>query len=166
MKFVKDEQRGQKRIEKALKEVQKHKHVAVGILQDEQRDDGFSMIELAMVHEFGSNDGHIPQRSYIRSTCDAKRKEHIALIGKLHGKIIDGKLNARQALDQLGEVVSKDMVQTINNRITPDIADSTKAAKIRSLKKQKKKLSGVGFTPLVESGQLKGAITHEVRHRF
>ena len=34
-------------------------HVAVGILQDKKREDGFSMVDLAIVHEYGSKDGHI-----------------------------------------------------------------------------------------------------------
>ena len=163
MKYVKDDKREQQRIEKVLQKMARAPHVAVGILQDEAVADNFSMVDLALVHEFGSKDGHIPQRSFIRSTCDAKRNEHIKLSDILQSKIIEGKLNPRQALGQLGEVVEKDMVQTINHGIEPGLADSTKKAKIRSLKKQKKKLTGVGFKPLIESGRLKGSIKHEVR---
>jgi hypothetical protein len=54
MRYVKDDKREQKRLEKILKKTTKHNHVAVGILQDEQREDGFSMVDLAMVHEYGS----------------------------------------------------------------------------------------------------------------
>jgi hypothetical protein len=162
MKFIKDDKREQRRLEKLLRKTEKHSHVAVGILQDEDHD-GFSMIDLAMVHEYGSRKRKIPERSFIRSTCDAKRKEHVDLIRKFQWQILLGRITAKQALTQLGEVVEKDMVQTINNGIQPDIAESTKKAKIRSLKKQRKKLSGIGFKPLIESGNLKGSITHEIR---
>lgn len=163
MRYVKDDKGEQKRIEKLLRKMSNAPHVAVGILQDEAVADNFSMVDLALVHEFGSKDGHIPQRSFIRATCDAKRNEHIKLADILQSKIIDGSLSIRQALGQLGEVAEKDMVQAINNGLKPDIADSTKKAKIRSLKKQKKKLTGVGFKPLIESGRLKGSIKHEIR---
>lgn len=163
MKFLKDDKREQRKLEALLKKTQKHSHVAVGILQDETHDEHFSMVDLAMVHEYGSSDGRIPQRSFIRSTCDAKRKEHLKIMQKLQSKIVKGSITTHQALTQLGEVISKDMVQAINNGIEPDLAESTKKAKIRSLKKQKKELSGIGFKPLIESGDLKGHITHEVR---
>ncbi len=163
MKYVKEDKREQRRLEALLKKMQKHSHVAVGILQDENHDEHISMVDLAMVHEFGSSDGRIPQRSFIRSTCDAKRKEHLKIMQKLQSKIVKGTITTHQALTQLGEVISKDMVQAINNGIKPDLADSTEKAKLRSLKKQKKELSGIGFKPLIESGDLKGHITHEVR---
>src|SRR4030095_5007045 len=101
MKYLKDDKREQRRLEKLLQKMAKAPHVAVGILQDEKRDDGFSMVDLATVHEFGSKDGRIPQRSFIRRTCDLKRHEHLKLINTLQGKIIDGKLTMPQALTQL-----------------------------------------------------------------
>ncbi len=163
MKYLKDDKREQKRLEKTLRKMLKSPHVAVGILQDESHDGNFSMVDLAMVHEYGSRDGRIPQRSFIRTTCDAKRQKHLKIIQKLQSKVLSGSITTNQALMQLGEVVSKDMVQAINKGIKPDLAESTKKAKIRSLKKQKKKLSGIGFKPLIETGDLKGHITHEVR---
>jgi hypothetical protein len=150
MRYVKDDKREQRRLEKRLKKVEQGPHVAVGILQDEKRDDGFSMVDLALVHEYGSRNGRIPQRSFIRSTCDAKRKAHASLIGRLQRKYIDGKLTMKQALTQLGEVVAKDMVLAINRGIDPELADST----IRRKKSSK---------PLIDTGRLKGSITHEVR---
>lgn len=163
MRHIKDNKDAQRRLEKVVTAANRPMHVAVGILQDEKRDDGFSMVDLAMVHEYGSKDGHIPERSFIRSTCDAKRKEHIRLLRVLSKKVLDGRLTKKQALLQFGEMVKSDMVQAINNGIKPDLAESTKKAKIRSLKKQRKKLSGIGFKPLIESGDLKGHITHEIR---
>ncbi len=150
MKFIKDDKREQKRIEKLLRKTQKQNHVAVGILQDEPHDERFSMMDLAMVHEYGSRDGQIPARSFIRSTCDAKRKDHLDLVRKLQWHIILGRINAKQALTQLGEVVSKDMVQAINDGIEPAIKPET----IKRKKSSK---------PLIDTGRLKGSITHEIR---
>jgi phage gpG-like protein len=133
-----------------LRKAEKQTHVAVGILQDEQRPEGFSMVDLAAVHEYGSNDLRIPARSFIRSTCDAKGKEHLELIRKLQWKIIGRHITAKQALVQLGEVVSKDMVQTINAGIEPELKEVT-------IKRKK------SSRPLIDTGRLKAAITHEVR---
>jgi phage gpG-like protein len=150
MKYLKDDKRVQQRLEKLIAKMSSRPHVAVGILQDEKVDDRFSMIDLAIVHEYGSKNGHIPQRSFIRSTCDAQRNEHFRLIDVLQSKIIQGKLALYQALGQLGEVVTKDIVQTINSGIAPDF----KSATIKRKKSSK---------PLIDTGRLKGSITHEVR---
>jgi hypothetical protein len=125
-------------------------HVAVGVLQDEKVGPNFSMVDLAIVHEYGSKDGRIDSRSFIRSTCDAKRGDHIKLASQLQDKIIDGKLNVKKALTQFGEVVSKDMVQTINRGDFKELSKKTKKRKKSS-------------KPLIDTGRLKGSITHEVR---
>lgn len=150
MKFLKDDKREQKRLEKLIRKAQQRQHVAVGILQDEQREDGFSLVDLAMVHEYGSRAQNIPARSFIRSTCDAKRKEHLQLIRKFQWKILLGRITARHALIQLGEVVAKDMVQSINDGIEPTIKRATINRKGSS-------------KPLIDTGRLKGSITHEIR---
>jgi phage gpG-like protein len=150
MKHIKDDKREQKRLEKLFHKMSKFPHVAVGILQDEPITNRFSMVDLATVHEFGSKDGRIPQRSFIRSTCDRKRHEHIKLTAELHSKIIEGKLTIKQALLRLGEVVSKDMVEAINHGIEPKLKEATIKRK-RSSK------------PLIDTGHLKGSVTHEVR---
>ncbi|HXW52497.1 MAG TPA: hypothetical protein VEL47_00200 [Myxococcota bacterium] len=66
------------------------------------------------------------------------------------GKILDGTLNVRRALTQLGEVVSKDIVQTINRGIAPELKPATVRRKGSS-------------KALIDTGRLKGSITHEVR---
>jgi hypothetical protein len=150
MKYIKDDKHLQNRIEKAIKATQSAAYVAVGVLQDEKREDGFSMVDLAMVHEYGSKDGHIPQRSFIRSPCDAKRKVHIRLLQVLSKKVLDGKLTKKQALLQFGEVVKSDMVQNINDGIGPILKPQT----IKRKKSSK---------PLIDKGILKGAIQQEIR---
>jgi phage gpG-like protein len=150
MKNLKDDKRIQQRLEKTLAKMAKAPHVAVGILQDKKIDEKFSMVDLATVHEYGSRDGRIPQRSFMRSTCDAQQKKHNTLIQKLQSKVIAGVLSIKQALGQLGEVVAKDMVQTINRGITPEL-------KLATVKRKGSSKS------LIDTGRLKGSITHEVR---
>ena len=135
---------------KALAKLKQRPHVAIGILQDQKIDEKFSIVDLALVHEYGSKNGHIPQRSFIRSTCDAKQKKHFQLIKTLQGKIIDGVLSIKQALSTLGEVVAKDMVETINHGISPVLKPATVKRKGSS-------------KALIDTGRLKGSITHDVR---
>lgn len=151
MKYVKDDQREQKRLEKVLKKLTKGPHVAVGIMQDSPVSEKFTMLDLATVHEFGSKDGRIPQRSFMRSTCDEKKAKHAGLITKIQGKVIDGVLSIKQALSQIGEVVSKDMVQTINRGLEPEL-------KLATIKRKKG-----SSKPLIDTGRLKGSITYQVR---
>ena len=150
MKFINDDKREQRKLEAILRRTKKHEHVAVGILQDEPHDEQFSMLDLAMVHEYGSPKQNIPARSFIRATCDAKRKEHVELIRKFQHKILRGHITARQALTQIGEVVAKDMVAAINEGIEPSLELATIKRKGSS-------------KPLIDTGRLKGAITHGIR---
>jgi hypothetical protein len=150
MKYIKDDKRGQLHLEKAIAKMALKPHVAVGILQDKPVTKEFSMIDLAIVHEYGSKDGRIPKRSFMRSTCDTKCKEHGDLILKLQEKYIAGKLSLKKALMQLGEIVSKHMVQAINQGIEPELALAT----VRRKKSSK---------ALIHHGHLKGSIKPEVR---
>ncbi len=150
MKNIKDDKREQIKLEKRLRKMQKSPHVAVGILQDKPVSKELTMVDLATVHEYGSKDGRIPKRSFMRKTFDTRRKRYIQFIAKLQNRYINGKLTMHQALTQLGEIVSKDIVATINRGIKPKL----KPATIKRKKSSK---------PLINHGVLKGEITHQVR---
>jgi len=150
MKYVKDDKREQIKFEKRLRQLQKSPHVAIGILQDEPVATSFSMVDLATVHEFGSADGRIPQRSFFRSTLQRQKQKHLRLIAQLQKLYIVGKLSLKQALTQLGETVRGDIVETISHGVDPKLASS---------KVKRKKSSQT----LIDTGRLKGSITHQVR---
>jgi phage gpG-like protein len=152
MRYVKDDKKKFIALKQTIAKMALGPHVAVGVLQDNKVNDEFSMVDLAIVHEFGSKDGRIPARSFMSSTCDAKQKYHSDIMAKLQDKYISGKLTIKKALMQLGEIVSKNMVQTINQGVEPGLAEST-------IQRRKKKSS----KPLIDTGRLKGSITHEVR---
>jgi phage gpG-like protein len=153
MKYVKDDKIKFMKLKKAVARMALGPHVVVGVLEDEQVTDEFSMVDLAIVHEFGSNNGRIKSRSFMRSTCDKKQKEHASIMAKLQSKYILGQLNIKKALSQLGEIVSKNMVQTINDGLEPVLAEST----LKNRKKNK------DCTPLIDTGRLKGSLTYNVR---
>jgi len=124
--------------------------VAVGVLQYEPVAKGFSLVDVATVHEFGSADGRIPQRSFFRSTLQSQKQKHLKLIAQLQKLYIVGKLSLKQVLSQLGEVIRGDIVETISHGVDPKIAANTIKRKQSS-------------QPLIDTGRLKGSITHQVR---
>lgn len=111
--------------------------------------DGITMAELAMVHEFGSRDGHIPQRSFLRSTVDENERRYVAAMKKELAKIPSGKATVRGALRQTGERMRSDVIDKIRRGIPPPNAPSTIARKGSS-------------TPLIDTGQLLQSITVKV----
>lgn len=139
-------------------------HVAVGIqgadatktIKDENGE--ILQVVLAGVHEFGREDGSIPERSYIRATVDAKREEYRTLQKRMIGLVVSGKLKPERALKLLGEKVVSDMRRTMDAGLKPDLAESTKRRRLQG------DGSGV-FKPLVDTGQLKNSITYAVRER-
>lgn len=127
--------------------------VRVGVLDDAPKREGDggtgsqSLLEVAAQHEFGA--GRIPQRSFIRGTVEAKGAEIADLQVSLAGRVLKGKLDPDQALEQLGAKVVG-MVQT---RIAAGIAPALHPDTI-----EKKGSS----TPLIDTGQLRSSITYRV----
>lgn len=133
-------------------------HVVVGVLSDkknQRKGEPITNAVLGFIHEFGTEDGHVPERSFIRSTIDSNRAKYAAFIRRLARLVLLGQLSEADALNMIGLKVQGDVVRTINAGIPPPLAQST----IRS-----KTVNGkAGTTPLINTGQLKSAITYEVR---
>jgi len=115
-----------------------------------------TVVDLAVVHEFGKvihkKDGTeivIPQRSFIRATIDEYAPKLQRTASALGQGVLIGKFQTRQALELLGQQGVGLIKQRIADGIPPPNADSTKARKGSS-------------TPLVDTGQLRGSITHRV----
>jgi hypothetical protein len=125
--------------------------VRVGILADapKRTDDGggpMTLLEIAAIHEFGAPEANIPQRSFIRGPIDAN-------IGRIHDaqrtaarQIIGRKVDGKTAVARLGALGQGICQQAISQGIAPPNADATIARKGSS-------------TPLVDTGQLRSAIT-------
>ncbi len=117
--------------------------VVVGVLGSA----GESEVQIAAVHEFGSQDGHIPQRSYLRSTIDDRRSE---ILDSLELQL--KKADAAVAAGRVGMQVVSMVRERIRGRISPALKPST----------IKRKGSDV---PLIDTGRLLQSITSEVRTR-
>ena len=151
-KHVTDIDRGFKAMRSRYRRWMRGPNVTVGIQGTEastSRGPGFNQASLAAVHEFGSADGTIPQRSFIRGTVDREK----SLINKMltdAGKksTLDGDLRTR--LGVVGSRVVSEMVRTIDQSI--DIKPNKPATAARK----------GSSTPLIHLGTLKGAITFKV----
>ncbi len=106
---------------------------------------------IGMVHEFGSTDGTIPERSFLRSTFDANRAKYDALLERLTRKQLRGGINYEASLFRVGETARGDVIKRIKSKeITQGLAPSTIARKGSD-------------TALVDTGALVGSIVSKVR---
>lgn len=149
--------------------VKTEQRVKIGVLEDksgEETEDGISMIEMFAIHEFGSPEANIPERSSLRSTVNGKHDE----IGEAIDQIVGGEVKrllegdsvsesqaeaaARRALGKLGAKVVSMVKATIRARETEGPEDQeNKPATIA------RKGSDL---PLVDTGQLINALTWSV----
>ena len=131
--------------------------VKVGVLSDTApRDDGADMILIAAANEFGTADGHIPARPFIRGAFDDKQRELSNTADRLWNLILSGKMNVERALRLLGEEHQGQVQEYIRALDTPPNAEST----IR----QKSTSAGVGNSPLEDEGRLRNSIRYEVEN--
>ncbi len=106
-----------------------------------------SNVALASIHEFGAPLAGIPERSFVRSTFDAKNKTWTRLIASLAKKIYGATPQGPQrVLGLVGEKAKSDMQNTINRGIAPPLKQETIDRKGSS-------------KPLIDTGQLKQSIT-------
>lgn len=110
---------------------------------------GLPVVQLGAIHEFGSADGRIPERPFLRGTMKKKKREHDAIIQKLARSVIRGGESPRDALTKLGMVASASVQEQIADGVPPPNAPSTIRRKGSS-------------KPLVDTGALRQAITFQV----
>jgi len=144
--------RGYRDLMRRMRQASRGKAVVVGVLDgDQPTGGGLTLGELAAVLEFGSTDGHIPERSFIRAYIDENRTEIEAELRAITAKVIAGTLPSMdQGLRQLGAKMEAEIADRIRAGISPENAPSTVERKGSS-------------TPLIASGGLVEAIASELR---
>ncbi len=130
--------------------------VRVGVLNDAPKEEGEgaaggdrSLLEVALIHEFGAPEAGIPQRSFIRAGVDENLPEIRRVQHALAVQVFRGAVELPVALDRLGAKVAALLQNRISRGLAPPNADSTIAKKGSS-------------KPLVDTGQLKASIAWEV----
>lgn len=117
--------------------------------------DGTPLILIAAVQEFGSADGHVPERSFLRSTIDEQREKYVGLIVKIleasyKAPIGSGRAVLRGGLGRLGALAVGDVQKKITALNAPPNAPSTIAKKGSA-------------NPLIDTGRLRQSIDFEVQ---
>ena len=141
--------------------------VEIGIFADASRDGAVPMLVIAAVNEFGAkipkrqarfedlDDENpekwiiIPERSYLRAWFDENVDVLQATMERLIGQVVEGKISGRAALETIGGYVVTHVQAYMVDLKTPPNAPSTIARKGSS-------------NPLIDTGQLKDAITWRV----
>ena len=118
--------------------------VTVGVHQDEGQD----LATRAAVNEFGSDDGHVPERSFLRSTLDSNDRSYTELMADGIDRMLDGE-SPSAAFAPLTRTVVDDVKRTIDSGVDPANAPGTIARK------------GHGHT-LIDSGDMRDAITARI----
>ncbi len=117
-------------------------------------DDGTPLAEVAAIHEFGAPRAGIPQRSFQRSTMRRKRDEITRVMATQTSAVSTGKKSPAAALGTVGKYIVGEIKLTIDSR-------QTEGPEPQELKPATVKRKGHDL-PLVETGKMRDAITHQV----
>jgi len=146
---------GGKKINKAIKELQKiakqPSKIKVGLPKDASPyPDGTSVIMVGLVNEFGSSDGRIPERSFLRSGISKNKQDFINFWKRKFAKaVLTGQIKPEVALKLLGEIVQTKIQQEIVELKSPVNEAITIALKGSS-------------NPLIDSGHMRQSIRWEL----
>jgi len=131
-------------------------------LQDkgsEMVDGKITLAGYAAVNEFGSENGHVPERSFLRSTVDSKQGEYQKALDDATGEMIDetihrgitaGVRKLQKDLGSLGVKASGDVKTTIREIREPANAPGTLAKKYPA------------DNPLIHTGRMRQSISSKV----
>lgn len=153
MAEVKDIDRGLKAL---LKRLGPQASMRVGIFGDnaaQRATDGHgaSVGDIASAHEFGVTE---PPRAWLRGTLEKEADTITAGIRKAAAGVIKRTMPAEQALNLLGQGIVGKIKSRIAGGISPALSENYLPRKLA-------KYPGA-TTPLIASGQMRGAITSEV----
>lgn len=115
--------------------------VDIGVLADEDE----ILVIYAASNEFGTRDGHIPERSFIRAAVDEGNAAINDVADRLWGQVTDGRLTKKLALAKMGELIQRMIQRKITTLRHPINAPATVA---------KKKSSN----PLIDTGRMRASI--------
>lgn len=146
-----------KRLKKIMKRAERlnRMQLVVGIPSDENSRDestGITNAELGAIHEFGVPEKGIPERSFMRSTA-SEEADNLGRLAKIQiAECLRDETSAHDAFATVGAYLQGKIVDKITDG---DFEPNTEATVNR--KKSSK--------PLIDTGQLRGAITYEVREK-
>jgi len=114
--------------------------VDVGIFEGEQHPHSdLTVAEYAAVNEFGSKDGKIPERSFLRRAVRENESKWRRLLQKSLNRVAEskGRVKVFSALTVFGEAAAGDVRKTIDAVTEPPKAESTKRREGGALRRGK-----------------------------
>jgi hypothetical protein len=156
-KVIRKRERSQA-ISVAMQELDAGLQCRVGFFETSKYPNGMPVAAVATVQEFGYAPGGIPARPFMRPTIAEQSPEWTRLFGRAAKAIANGKIDAADALEQLGALAAGDVRKTISGITSPPLKEATIAARRRRYAKPGGKLD----KPLVDTGIMLGAVTHLV----
>lgn len=149
-------QQGLSDLAKAINSISQ-KNIYIGVIGNNSEHEGeLNNAQLMAIHEFGTDDGHVPERAPIRKTMAKNGDGYGTMFEKAIMGVLEGKSDADIILNRIGAQVSGDVVKEIQAGLTPDISDSTKARRIKGDGDEEMK-------PLIDTGALVQSISYEVK---
>lgn len=133
------------------------KKLEVGFFEHSAYEDGTPVAGVASIQEFGSVANHIPPRPFFNPALEENEQKYAKIMAKNFENILEGKIDASQALGQIGEFVKGDIQQSIRAVDSPPLSERTIAA--RAKKNSKGKAS---TKPLVDTGLMIQSVSYEV----
>lgn len=156
---MKDTDKGYRQFLDDFRAMAEGKHVVIGIRGEKGAErypaEGeeaapLTLVEVGAVNEFGTEDGHIPSRPFLRGTFDTHRAKYETRFTSGLRKVLDGKATLDEVLGELGVRVTGDVQAAISKGIAPENAPATIKAKGSE-------------KPLIHHGRLRQSIDHEIR---
>lgn len=135
--------------------------LTVGFHQDKKtkrKEGGPSMAQVAYWNEFGTDDGRVPSRSFMRSTVDENRSKIADLEQRLVKNLGAFGVPKKEDLERVGLWLQAKIQEKIRSNIEPENADSVKARKEAKTRKGAKG----GVKTLIDTGQMVQSVTFKV----
>ncbi len=129
-------------------------HVDIGLVDDEPHEDSeYTVPQIGAVHEFGTKDGRVPERSWLRSTEREQGQKWRGILDKGYEKILKsrGQVKVISILTAFGERAASDVRRKITTLRTPPLAAST-------IRRRRQK----NPNPLVDTGTMRNWVRSRI----
>ena len=98
----------------------------VGPAARQRMPSGLTVAQVAAVHEFGSPEANVPERSFIRAAVDDNRDAIVDQVNEVCGAILEpGPDELRAGLERIGATVQGFIQAKIREGLEPPLAEST-----------------------------------------
>lgn len=133
------------------------KSVRVGWFDTAKYEDGTPVAYVATIHEFGSPSQNIQPRPFMRPTVAEQKGAWQSMLGRGSKRVMAGQMDVAQMLGQFGMMAAGQVAESISKVTTPQLSESTLAAR-----QAKKKTPGVSSKPLVDTGLMIQSVSSQV----